>query len=97
MPNYVRDYFSQLNGTELSARGAQLRDFLKSTDPNYKFTGATLKQAIEDYMEAGPLDNNIKDFYNSVSDWEQAAQWINKYSTSLVLPAVLIETQNDKQ
>lgn len=42
-------------------------------------------------MKSGPLSNNMRELYNSVSDWDKLAEWMNKNASSLLLPAATIE------
>lgn len=86
----ARAYFLLNNGTEVAARGSQLRDFLQHTEYQM-FTGSSLKQAMFDYIQKGPLNNNMKELYASVSDWDKLAEWMNKNASSLLLPVGAIE------
>lgn len=44
-----------------------------------------------DYIQKGPLNNNMKELYASVSDWDKLAEWMNKNASSLLLPVGAIE------
>ena len=52
-------YFSNKNGTELAARGSQLKDYYGLDDPNQEITEDMLRYAAENYVKDTKLDNNM--------------------------------------
>lgn len=73
---------------ELSARGSQIKDYFGLTEPSQKVTPEMLKYAARNYPNE-VMDNNMVSFFNGIKDWDKAAEWITKYSTSVV-PAVIV-------
>ena len=73
---------------ELSARGSQIKDYFGLTEPDQKVTPEMLKYAARNYPNE-VMDNNMVSFFNGIKDWDKAAEWITKYSTS-VIPAVIV-------
>lgn len=57
-------YFSNKNGTELAARGSQLKDYYGLDDPNQEITEDMLRYAAENYVKDTKLDNNMGLFSN---------------------------------
>lgn len=57
-------YFSNKNGTELAARGSQLKDYYGLDDPNQEITEDMLRYAAENYVKDTKLDNNMGCFSN---------------------------------
>lgn len=74
-------YFSNKNGTELAARGSQLKDYYGLDDPNQEITEDMLRYAAENYVKDTKLDNNMGLFFKSITDWKEAAKWLSKYAT----------------
>ena len=35
------------------------------------------------------MNNNMTEFFNSISDYKKAAEWLSKYSTGLSIPIIL--------
>lgn len=70
-------YFSNKNGTELAARGSQLKDYYGLDDPNQEITEDT------------KLDNNMGLFFKSITDWKEAAKWLSKYATIAGVPITI--------
>jgi len=82
------NYFSHKNGTELAARGSQIKDYFGLSD-NQPITENMLKYAAEHYVEDTGTDNNMTDFFNLITDWKKAAEWLTKFSTAIIPPAFL--------
>lgn len=72
VPKDIAKYFNHNLNTELKARGTQLKNYF-NTD---KLTGDMLKQAAHSY----PLDNNMKQFFSIITDWDAFAEWLNQYA-----------------
>lgn len=82
-------YFSNKNGTELAARGSQLKDYYGLDDPNQEITEDMLRYAAENYVNDTKLDNNMGLFFKSITDWKEAAKWLSKYATIAGVPITI--------
>lgn len=82
-------YFSNKNGTELAARGSQLKDYYGLDDPNQEITEDMLRYAAENYVKDTKLDNNMGCFFKSITDWKEAAKWLSKYATIAGVPITI--------
>lgn len=82
-------YFSNKNGTELAARGSQLKDYYGLDDPNREITEDMLRYAAENYVKDTKLDNNMGLFFKSITDWKEAAKWLSKYATIAGVPITI--------
>lgn len=82
-------YFSNKNGTELAARGSQLKDYYGLDDPNQEITEDMLQYAAENYVKDTKLDNNMGLFFKSITDWKEAAKWLSKYATIAGVPITI--------
>lgn len=82
------DYFLEDNGSELAARGSQIKDYFKLTDSNQSITEDMLKYASQNYVKDTGIDNDMTEFFNNIIDWKEAAKWLSKYSTSIVAPTL---------
>lgn len=82
-------YFSNKNGTELAARGSQLKDYYGLDDPNQEITEDMLRYAAENYVQDTKLDNNMGLFFKSITDWKEAAKWLSKYATIAGVPITI--------
>lgn len=90
-----RKYIS--NPLELSARGSQIKDYFGLTDMNQKVTPEMLKYAAKHYIP-DVMNNDMVEFFSGIKDWNEAAKWISKYSTSiaaaLTIPRILEEDED---
>lgn len=82
-------YFSNKNGTELAARGSQLKDYYDLDNPNQEITEDMLRYAAENYVKDTKLDNNMGLFFKSITDWKEAAKWLSKYATIAGVPITI--------
>lgn len=82
-------YFSNKNGTELAARGSQLKDYYGLDNPNQEITEDMLRYAAENYVKDTKLDNNMGLFFKSITDWKEAAKWLSKYATIAGVPITI--------
>ena len=82
-------YFSNKNGTELAARGSQLKDYYGLDDPNQEITEDMLRYTAENYVKDTKLDNNMGLFFKSITDWKEAAKWLSKYATIAGVPITI--------
>lgn len=81
-------YFRENNGSELAARGSQLKDYFKLTNPNQEITEDMLKYAAQNYIKDTGINNNMSDFFSSIQDWKEAAKWLSKYATGISIPLI---------
>ena len=66
-------------GTELAARGTQIKDFfgLKENDV---ITPEMLKYAKDNYVRITNIDNGMTEFFNLITDFDDAAEWLSMFS-----------------
>lgn len=76
-------YFTNYNGSELAARGSQIKDWLGFTRADQEITPAQLKAAAKHYVNQTGINNNMTDFFKSIVDWEKAAKWLSKNATAI--------------
>ena len=72
------NYF--LSPTELSARGTQLKNYFGFTNPDQVITGDMLKYAAKNYIKDTGVDNNMREFFLAIKDWDKAAKWLSENS-----------------
>lgn len=86
--------------SEIAPRLVQIKNFLNITDGKKKLSGAEWKKGFEDYLQLGLDDNNIKELYDSISDWDKLAEWAHKYIPAIipigVLPSFISTNQNER-
>lgn len=87
-------YLEHGNNTELSARGSQLKDYYGFTKSTQKLTPEMLKYAQKHYIKDGNWDNNMTEFFRSIKNYDQAANWLSKESSMFALP-LLMQKKND--
>lgn len=90
------EYFNKLNGTELSARGSQIKDYYGLTKGNQEITEDMLKYASDNYVSDTRIDNNMTEFFNSIVDWKEAAKWLSKHATVIGVPITIGASSYDK-
>lgn len=73
----AKEYFSYDNGTEIAARGSQVKDYFGMTNDAQRITPEMLEYAKRHYVEDYGIDNNMTDFFNSITDFEKAAKWLS--------------------
>lgn len=84
-----KDYFLNKNGTELSARGTQVKDYFRITDPNEPITEDMLKTASQVYIKDTGINNMMSEFFKGISDYKKAAKWLSDNSTVISVPFLL--------
>lgn len=72
------DYF--LNPTELSARGTQIKNYFGLIDSKQEITGDMLRYAAKHYIKDTGIDNNMREFFISIKDFDKAAKWLSENS-----------------
>lgn len=83
-----------LNPTELLARGTQIKNWLGITDPQYQLTVRDIKEAAKYYPKTG-LNNNMEEFFNSITDWDKAAKFLS-YATAVAGVGSTVGLNNTK-
>lgn len=74
LPRGTKGYLS--TPTEIEARGTQLKNYF-DTDV---ITSDMLKYAAKNYVKDTKIDNNMNQFFSGIKDWNQAADYITKFS-----------------
>lgn len=103
--NLIADEMSQLIGfrpksryflnlTELLGRGTQIKNWLGITDPQYQLTVRDIKEAAKYYPKTG-LNNNMEEFFNSITDWDKAAKFLS-YATAVAGVGSTVGLNNTK-
>lgn len=89
LPEDIQKYFLEGMGTEMRARGSQIKDFFGLVSRNQGITGKQLKYAADNYVNKTGIDNQMTEFFNSITDYNEAAKWISKYASMFLAPATL--------
>lgn len=87
----LKNYFdnSEQFWDEIAARGTQIFDYFKFTHPDQKLTGDMLKKAAKHYTKNTGVDNNMTEFFQLIgNNWDEMAEWLNKYATVITTPVV---------
>lgn len=74
--------------------GSQLKDYYGFTKSTQKLTPEMLKYAQKHYIKDGNWDNNMTEFFRSIKNYDQAANWLSKESSMFALP-LLMQKKND--
>ena len=82
-------YFSARNGTELTGRGTQIKDYYGLSSPDEEITEDMLRYAAKNYIKDTGMDNNMTEFFKSIVDWKEAAKWLSKWSTIIGTPVTI--------
>ena len=56
-----------------------MKNYFGITD-NTPLTGDMLKYAANNYVRDTGLNNNMNQFFRSITDWDKAARWLSSYS-----------------
>lgn len=85
----VTKYFTNLNGTEIAARGNQLKNYF-GLQAGEEITPEMWEYAKTHYVKDVGLDNNMTDFFNIVEEDKLPLflKWLNKNSP-IVIPAII--------
>ena len=92
--NSTIEYFTDKNGTELAARGTQIKDYFGLSSPDQEITEDMLRYAAKNYIKDTGMDNNMTEFFKSIVDWKEAAKWLSKWSTMIGTPVILNKTND---
>ena len=87
----LSDYFSARNGTELTGRGTQIKDYYGLSSPDQEITEDMLRYAAKNYIKDTGMDNNMTEFFKSIVDWKEAAKWLSKWSTIIGTPVTIFK------
>lgn len=85
----LSDYFSARNGTELTGRGTQIKDYYGLSSPDQEITEDMLRYTAKNYIKDTGMDNNMTEFFKSIVDWKEAAKWLSKWSTIIGTPVTI--------
>lgn len=85
----LSDYFSVRNGSELTGRGTQIKDYYGLSSPDQEITEDMLRYAAKNYVKDTGMDNNMTEFFKSIVDWKEAAKWLSKWSTIIGTPVTI--------
>ena len=77
----LRNYFKQASGTELSARGTQIKDYFGLTDDSQEVTPEMLEYASRHYIEDYGDDNMMSQFFDGIVDYKKMAKWITDHAS----------------
>lgn len=72
----LQDYFGMNNNTELAARGTQVKNYFGLTDDSQIVTPEMLRYAAKHYVDDYGTDNAMTEFFEGITDYDQAAKWI---------------------
>lgn len=81
-------YMTDNNGTELAARGSQIKDWLGFWNDGQKITARDLLKASSRYESDTNIRNHMDEFFAGITDWEKAARWLSDNSTAVSVPLV---------
>lgn len=73
-------YFNKNNYDELAARGTQIKNYFGLTSPDQEITPSMLKYAYKNYIKDTGINNNMIEFFNSITDFDKAAKWLSENS-----------------
>lgn len=77
----VQNYFWNRYGTELAARGAQLKNYFGLIG-NQKLTPEMLEYAKRFYVKDTGMNNNMQDFFDGITDYKLFTDWLNEAAYS---------------
>lgn len=83
-------YFKNLNGTEVAARGNQLKNYFGLYEGE-EITPEMWKYAKENYVKDVGYDNNMTDFFNMIdeSKLSEFLKWLNKNAPVISAPLAI--------
>lgn len=77
----VKDYFKEDHFTEMAARGTQIKNYFGLTDEAQEVTPEMLEYAARNYLKDYGYDNEMKEYFESISDYKKAAKWITDHAS----------------
>ena len=75
----INYYYDHMKGTELAARGTQLKNYF-GLMKGQRLTPAMLKYAKKHYVNDIGHDNSIQEMLDNITDYKKAAAWFNNFS-----------------
>lgn len=78
----VKDYFKEDHFTEMAARGTQIKNYFGLTDDAQEVTPEMLEYAARNYLKDYGYDNEMKEYFESISDYKKAAKWITDHASA---------------
>ena len=66
-------------GDESLVRGTQLKNYFGITD-NSPITADMLKYAAKNYVKDTGMNNNMNQFFHTITDWDKAAKYLSNFS-----------------
>ena len=79
--NEVKSYFKEDHFTEMAARGTQIKNYFGLTDDAQEVTPEMLEYAARNYLKDYGNDNEMKEYFESISDYKKAAKWITDHAS----------------
>lgn len=77
----VKDYFKEDHFTEMAARGTQIKNYFGLTDDAQEVTPEMLEYAARNYLKDYGYDNEMKEYFESISDYKKTAKWITDHAS----------------
>lgn len=77
----ARNYFWNRYGTELAARGAQIKNYFGLIG-DQKLTPEMLRYAKRFYVKDTGMNNNMQDFFDGITDYKLFTDWLNEAAYS---------------
>lgn len=77
----VKDYFKEDHFTEMAARGTQIKNYFGLTGDAQEVTPEMLEYAARNYLKDYGYDNEMKEYFESISDYKKAAKWITDHAS----------------
>ena len=77
----VKDYFKEDHFTEMAARGTQIKNYFGLTDDAQEVTPEMLEYAARNYLKDYGYDNEMREYFESISDYKKAAKWITDHAS----------------
>lgn len=92
LSGFNKNYFGDANGSELSARGTQLKNYFDKKT----LTADELKYASKHYVEDTGIDNNMTEMFGQIKTaekknpniWEDMAKWFSAVSPAVVIGSI---------
>lgn len=65
----------------MAARGTQIKNYFGLTDDAQEVTPEMLEYAARNYLKDYGYDNEMKEYFESISDYKKAAKWITDHAS----------------
>lgn len=90
----IRNYLKSRKSGELRARGSQLKDYFGKTKKRSSLSKEELEYAKENYIKDVGFNNEMTEFFDGITNYEQFAKWLSKYSSAFI-PFGLYKSNNN--